>query len=438
MIKKQLAESLIQKELSLNEQGLREVGIPMGSLMVYIWREKFYRNRYTSASELATISIVRLLKYFISIFFKQKRKIGNKPIHLVIGRTANTPHCEALIGALRDENNSDILINGNLDSLNQYLRPKSRLRIIIKTMLKSKYIFNVIKDLNSKRKWRLFMQLSIMITRYYVSELFIKVVKPKVVIVDYDRGVFAPLVMAARKTSVKTITLQHGAINPPYGYTPLLADEIWVWGKGWGSILQDLTVNKYRIRITGTPIIDKLMPYEGDNRLRRIGVGPNPVSDDENERVWMPIIEKLLKKGFEVIVKLHPAQKKDSYIGKMFTDLCSTFEAKEITNEKFFHSIDLLFVSTSGLGYESVCAGVPVMVVPSSVNSTANDWIMTEKIGFPKVNEENLERIMNTYEYHLSKLHSLEMNGLKNFGYERIGFDSAQLMKRQLNLALNE
>ena len=438
MNKKERAEFLIRKELSLNDKALREIGIPLGSLMIDVWREKMKSDKYVDTSELSVLAIARVLKYYTKIIFWKKKSIDSSVIDLVIGQTASTPHCSALIGATINTENREFLNKGSLDHFYKYINLKSRLKIILKGFSTSNYFLKLGKELEPRGKWQLFRHLSIMIARYKLSLNFIKKISPEVVLVDYDRGIFAPLVLASKELGVKTITLQHGAINSPYGYAPILADEIWVWGEGWATILKDLGVNEKRIKITGTPIIKEFNSYSGNHQLTKIGIGPNPVSDEENERIWKPIILYLNKMEYEVIVKLHPSQKKNTQIGNLFNSSCSTYEANEMTNEEFLKSINLLLVSTSGLGYEAVCAGVPVMVVKSSPESRANDWIMVEKMRFPEISAENLEYLLYTNKSNLSDLHVKELEGMKEFGFSKLGSDSINEMKYRVSKVMNE
>ncbi len=438
MLKK--VNHLIELEQRLDEHGRRKAGIPIGSLLIHYWRHEYKIQQGYEWNKLPAL-------YFVFSFIKHAVKILlYKPIKadkiknclLILGKTAEIPHYKALIEPIQQSFSRSYEFVHGVQSAYSYQNNYEKLICILRTTRLIFFIREIIDGINPKDRWLAYLSSLLLILQYFLCINFLKKTKAKIIVVDYDRDKYIPLILAGKTLEIKTITLQHGVINPPYGYTPILADEIWVWGSLWSSLLQEMGVTEKRIRITGTPIIRSVNQWKGTRQLKLIGLGPNPISDQENQTIWLPIIEAIKKNGADVLVKLHPSQSRESNIGKWFSKQCSTLEAKEISNEKFMESIDLLIISSSGLGYETVCFGKPVMVVRHAPHSTGNDWIMIEKAGFPEVTPDNITYVINKYKHKLSELHTYELENLKKIGFEYVGNDSAAITIQNINRIIYE
>jgi hypothetical protein len=77
------------------------------------------------------------------------------------------------------------------------------------------------------------------------------------VTVEFDHNArCAPLVLAARDCGVRSQTFQHGLINSPGGYDPVIADKIFVWGDFFKETLLSYGVSADKIIVTGCQSID--------------------------------------------------------------------------------------------------------------------------------------------------------------------------------------
>src|SRR5690606_33076225 len=128
---------------------------------------------------------------------------------------------------------------------------------------------------------------------YFICLEFLKKSHFKKVIVDFDRNKFVPLVLAAKYLKIQTISLQHGAINPPYGYTPLIADEIWVWGELWKNALILMGVKESSIKIVGSSIVDDYQKPKSNRIIKTVGIGPNPIGVLRNKKLWKEFTSNL-------------------------------------------------------------------------------------------------------------------------------------------------
>ena len=61
---------------------------------------------------------------------------------------------------------------------------------------------------------------------------FLNVLMPPFVIVENDRNnLSSPIVMASKKLNIPSFSLMHGNVGVDFGYVPILADQLLVWGK---------------------------------------------------------------------------------------------------------------------------------------------------------------------------------------------------------------
>mgnify|MGYP001262887946 CR=1 FL=1 len=110
-------------------------------------------------------------------------------------------------------------------------------------------------------KIRMFLRLESLRTAEMFREVYrvLGQVKPEYVIVDEDAIPFnRALVIAAKKRDIKTLVISHGMPGAQFGFAPLQADNIVVWGEFMKSIFQRWGMSSDKIIVTGCPKYDKL------------------------------------------------------------------------------------------------------------------------------------------------------------------------------------
>jgi len=198
---------------------------------------------------------------------------------------------------------------------------------------------------------------------------------PTKVVTDYDRGHHtAPLVLVANKFNVPTIVIQHGVISPPYGFVPLLAKKVCVWGEIQKKQYIEAGERSEKIYITGTPIIDlntdgqkrPLVSKEThgfDTNKKLIAIGINPIETVDLKKFISNFLAAIKdNEHIEGVIKLHPAQSK-AYINSIY-DCPNNIRLidKSVPNEIFFGLIDGLIIHNSGLGIEAALLDIPVAI----------------------------------------------------------------------------
>ena len=378
----ELAIKLIKIELQLNEENEHE----LGSLMAENWREIF-ENQYSQQKikSYFLLDLFVIFKQSTTFLFSKKKHICKISDNVLIAKSGERQHLNMLMNFIFENNSPVFLFKGDYNNLLVDQDFWLKFKIIIKTVniffKNNRIIKRKLVEL-SVSKFNLNNQLLFLNTLHFnACFLFFNKYSFMKIVVDFDRGKFAPLILAAKKLKIATISLQHGAINPPYGFVPLVADEIWVWGKLWKNELIDMGVKEDSIKIVGSTIVDEYRKPKLIEGIKIIGIGPNPIGIENNEFIWKKLSEQLLDQGYKIVIKLHPSMAKGKYIN-CFDPRCEIYEDKDLENIYFFEMADLLIVSSSSLGYESILMGTPVAVIRESIFSNGNDAIMVDKCGF--------------------------------------------------------
>ena len=72
--------------------------------------------------------------------------------------------------------------------------------------------------------------------------------------VESDRNnLSSPVVMASKKLNIPSFSLMHGNVYNDFGYVPILADQLLVWGRFQKDLLIKAGANKDQIKVVGAP-----------------------------------------------------------------------------------------------------------------------------------------------------------------------------------------
>lgn len=437
----ELAKKLIKIELKLNGDN----NLPLGSLLADYWRqiyEKANGKEYVKSLPIkSSLVIIKInLDIIIGSLFKRFRRnlLLNK---IIISKSSEKLHLNKLIDFISQNIDDSYVFDGNYKKFCANLGFYNTIEVLLRTLYlyvkNYKTISNVIK-LNFKeydKSWSIIFYRRLVC--FLISLKFLEISHSKVVLADFDRGKFSPILLAANYLKIKTITLQHGAINPPYGYVPLIADEIWVWGQIWKNTLITMGVEESSIKIVGSSIVDDYQEPKSNMTAKIVGIGPNPIGVRRNAELWNSITSFLCDEGFKVVVKFHPSMNKEMY-ASCFHEACQIYEAEELENNFFFELVDLLIVSNSGLGYECVIRGTPVAVVRESAKSAGNDSLMIDKGNFIELNgsdrllSDEIRDIENKYSSYIME----QQQFLKNSVFAFTGKDAQlEVLKRLKNVS---
>ena len=226
---------------------------------------------------------------------------------------------------------------------------------------------------------------------------YLDLTKPCAVLVDYDRNVRASsLVLAARARNIPTLTLVHGVINSPFGYTPFLAHHVLCWGAAQRRQIEALATPAERIREVGYHLMDGEITADRDSVRRSAGVGhdepvvllaTNPVCGSDRQRLAEVFCEAVRRiPRAHAFLRVHPSEKTTDYdfIDRSRYDLTCVSDAELSADESLALS-DAVVVHSSGFGTEAMAKRRPCVVLDAIDSPLGNGRVLAEKAGVPRV-----------------------------------------------------
>lgn len=399
------ANQFISLELELNS--IKFKGIQLGSIMAQ-YLNNLFRDIYKKKK-------ISLFFYVLFLHLKpifRKTKIANYNKKIIFYKSGNFRHHNKIKEAIINDGylKSNTLIIGTIseNSLNKkWVTQTSTFTEIIEIWKflrrKNKEIHNILKNYSIKNLiytsffWELFCQL----TKVNSVIRFLKAQKEtRIICSDYDRGADTAIWFAVGKyLNLKSFTIQHGVINPPYGYYPIIADEIWVWGEMSKKQLIEGGVKESSIRITGTPIIEKIKISESSKKEIKNKIGlkygrtiilalsiPDKEIDIKLVKFFKEIQQINQNDEDNFLVKLHPSQKEVDYKW-ILNDFNLQILPNTINIIDFIHILDILLIHTSGLGNEVLYYNKRVGVINFNSIATGNGLELHKYCNVPLLEE---------------------------------------------------
>jgi hypothetical protein len=380
-----------------------------------------------------------LLKLFLAALFeiiKAKGTTSGK-VKLLLIRNSNKYHFQSLINPIyeRFRSDSDLIVHSD-KSFNSIRQKRLYYPASIVQVFRSLYIswnsskkaHKVLIDLGfeipqSEIRFELFKSL---MSYFYALDLC-KKRGYKMVLVDTDRGntLATSFCLAASKLGVKSVTLQHGAIDTVDGYYPVIADEIWCWGDFQKRLLLEAGLKNSRVRNIGNPVAQKGSFTGGMTNVIGFGLSGGHVIDIEKHIIFW-LLERSELKNFDLMIKIRPSQ--EVFPWMLSDPRLKIYETEERTdaNNDFFTQIDLLIVTISSIGPEAVASGVPLWVYKISSIDLKLDELFVRTGLFPNISDpieltkESASLKSNGLEY-LKQLWLTQNNFIMNDYYCAVG-----------------
>jgi len=390
--KKDLAKRLLATEDLLNKIEIK--GPDLGSLL-----SKFNENIYNNKNKrLLTLPFIRLiLTALLKGVFLTQPKARQIKSEVLLSKLADRAHCNALINPIKEyfQSNAVLYTPGFFNELGSYNFPRklklSSFSILLKKWTEIRGVYQSkglkVDGLN------LFHALLTQLSAFKNWSDFFSQFKPKIVLVDFDRdNRNSAMVLAAKINRIPTATLVHGVLNPPYGYWPIIADEIWCWGNFQRNQLIAHGVDKNKIRIVGSPIaIRNNESYigRGNRPINNIGIGLNPVKEDDNKLMLKKLLLNPISLQVKWTIKLHPSMLKKEWMLEFENENVTIFTHNEYSLVNFFKSIDLLIVGNSGIGFEAITNDIPIWVYRADQNTSGHDEVMINQANCPDITLTN-------------------------------------------------
>ena len=449
----------IRLERYINQ--IKFLGIPMGGTL----SDQFQLgdiHGIQSMRNTAKDLLVELLRVLLSIFRRKSLILNTKVIATWI---ANKHHYNNMMIPLVEHFNQDLtviynpeiknvneLYNANFITIKEtFITPLKyipSLTIFISAILIAFITRRKRLSLNNRELFyyslRLFHQGRII--AFYDHQFKNQKYQVRLVVTEYDRNSIAsPLVLTAKKHGIKTVTLVHGVIEAT-GFTPLLADYIFCFGEIQKNQLLEQHVPTRKIRVTGTSIIPTFKELERKRKRKdpvlRVCLGISPINQEHLNNMINTVVTIVSDtKSVELIIKLHPSQKKENFIHleKQHKNI-KVLSSKEIDNMDLFVKIDLLIINFSGLGVEAMYQKVPVILMKTHKEETGMVALIVKWSSLPVFETRGeLNSILSEIMTDRSYLTDLSEKG-KNFSgkyYHATGVKASQNIIQELNKVVN-
>ena len=379
-----------QLEEELNCIKYKEVGV--GSLLAlefFLCHKKMYKRK-------------RLKGYLIFIRIILKAFLSKTPIfknkNILYYKSGDKNHHNQIYSPFHDMKDAVILVGGAKEAIINSsvfnLNIKSFI-YIVKWVFSNYQKFKIIVNKNSinNNELSLFIDLIINLLRLNFWDSFFKKNKVEILIGDYDRGnASVPIFLMSKKYKTPSIVIQHGVINPPYGYTPLIANTVFVWGAMQKMQYKALGVAEHRINVTGTSIVTKIsrstiVKYQ---EKKNIVLAVNPIKK-EYIKQQIEVFSQLNLKGiYNLYIKIHPSQTIQS-IEELLDDKSIIILSNNIKFTKFVEMCYVLVTHNSGLANECILNDVPVIILDNLPIAAGNGLELHKHCNVPLVN--NIEQL---------------------------------------------
>lgn len=376
-----LADRFHQVETELN--GFSLEGLPLGVCASYFFDRTFY-NDFDHSLKTQLGTLVQSLGKCLN----KQRFLKNYQARIYYLKTGRDRHYCTMEQAVRSAATpeANILIIGPMGYADLYTGGVffhaglfSLLRIHVYLQKNQKQIRPILKTLEltktQQRSFHLHLR-NQLLKALSAKRFLLKQSQLMLLGADYDRGVNACCWFAAAQALlVESFTLQHGVINPPVGFSPVHADEIWVWGDMAQRQLLMAGVPEQQIRLTGSPIVETLelcSDYKEDVRIK-LGMKAGrtvvlalsrPEKEDDRKQVQLfhNIREKFGMPEDNFVIKVHPSYPNEDY-NWIYKEFDLTVLPLDLTYSDFMNLVDILLAHNSGIAAEVLHYGKKVGIL---------------------------------------------------------------------------
>ena len=429
------AKRLIALEKELNK--LKFQNVQIGSLMALFWG-RIFRGRL----HLISIDLVLNVIYFHLKFFFQKGKIKDFEKPFIYIKTGSHAHLKKLESAvlfnpltqknsliIGPEKSDDVLVK----DLYQLYSCSDILNVWIFLFKNFSHTNDLFKVYNFNLWTRIFLFFNLFIQlikaicflNFFTSQKNLRLVGG-----DYDRGAdTAAFFAAASSLNLSSFTLQHGVINPPYGYHPLIADEIWVWGDMAKAQLVSLGVRGDNVRVMGTPIVKPIEINQTRKKALfthlnlkegKVIVLALSYADLTNDHLLVHFLNNIRSvyggPHDNFLVKIHPSCKTEDF--KWITkEFGFAIMPNPMDQSDFINLVDILLAHSSGIATEALYYGIRIGILDILPLSPGNGLELHKYFKVPmlkKVSDFEILKMSNRMEPKNKKIYDSTGEESKN------------------------
>ena len=233
-------------------------------------------------------------------------------------------------------------------------------------------------------------------------------VRPDVLLLDEDATPMARAAVAvARRYNVRSLVVQHGVPCVRFGFAPLVADRIAVWGEASAEQLRSWGVGAGAIRITGCPLHEELRQRQhstargatshargrGRTTPRILLLNTVPPQADRPDAITLNLTERtyeqMLRMAFaavaelpqaELVVKMHPRARHCPVVDELVRTY-PTLNPTVVRSgplARCFDDVDCVLSCGSSAGIEATIVGLSVIQI---IPAKATGWPRYDRWG---------------------------------------------------------
>jgi hypothetical protein len=204
---------------------------------------------------------------------------------------------------------------------------------------------------------------------HYSSWLkFLKIIKPSFIIVESDRNnLSSPVVMASKKLNIASFSLMHGNVGYDFGYVPILASQLLVWGKQQKKYLIKAGAHEDQIKVVGAPQFSEDINLNKKSVLKELSIQTDKkiiVLATSNYKkistrlklikIFAEALKVLSKDNWHGVIKMHPRDDSDLYSDYSECEYLLILSSDKISKEASFAIADYFCFFSSAIAFEAL------------------------------------------------------------------------------------
>lgn len=372
-------------------------GLSLGNVLQLKIFEKIYLQSQVGADNLSFKSLIKrldldwIIKIVFSLFSKDKDKkqrdylffydVNNKPmidaLNVLSASLSNDGACVGAITVDRIvsmkcsvENKLTWFGYFSKKDFYNFIKLSYKYCIFIRSLRGRFDKLNItVGSAKSKaiEKYFRFQSFFLILEKFAIESILISK-RPKVIVVASDaHRVSRMAVILSKKYNIKTVVYQHGATIWEYGYVPVYADKIMVWGEAPKKWFVDRGVSADKIFISGNILMNSHGLSVKVKRLeenRKLFFFTNPIDRDITKSVIKAIDLICVDKKITGCLKLHPSEKNIDFFQRQAIESSSNLEVSVDTIKNLGIKLgDIAVVINSTAGIDSCLYGAIVFCV---------------------------------------------------------------------------
>ena len=193
------------------------------------------------------------------------------------------------------------------------------------------------------------------------------------IVCEYDQyNEIAAFVLAARESETPTYTQTHGLLNSQFAYTPLIAENIFVWGQYHKQLLLSWGIDEARIHVSGAVQYQRVedLNSKRNTLLESYGLGQRVISVATNpmqpavQAALISFVETLLTllpNEWSLVLRPHPSEQMGPYQARLENIGVKVFDNSLMPIQELLGLSDCVMVWNSAFAVDALVNKIPTV-----------------------------------------------------------------------------